>query len=308
MGSTKSTMEVRAGGKPRASWQRDRSRNMAIITTTSMEGRGMGMATTAMAISMVITAGRGLSISPTWRMRLMSKQKNKTLPPLWGRNARTLNAEVSVTEDVDAYSCSPFLWPFDLYLVLTDCIARVQRFLVTRLGEDWIFLVLLGITMALVSWTMDYASAKSLQGMTTASAMLVVRCLHWKHVFLLCSHFMPIFSSFNSLFLHFFLIYPPFSLHLITIHPTLVIYLCMSIPLYTSCVPFFFVICPSSAYKWIHGELKGNIPLQYLAWVSYPLIFILFSSLFCHLVAPQAIGLYHLLLHVNIFMVIRAVA
>lgn len=49
-------------------------------------------------------------------------------------------------------------------LVLTDCIARVQRFLVTRLGEDWIFLVLLGITMALVSWTMDYASAKSLQG------------------------------------------------------------------------------------------------------------------------------------------------
>lgn len=47
---------------------------------------------------------------------------------------------------------------------LSDCIARVQHFLVTRLGEDWIFLVLLGITMALVSWTMDYASAKSLQG------------------------------------------------------------------------------------------------------------------------------------------------
>uniref|UniRef100_A0A8C6NZ43 Chloride channel, voltage-sensitive 1a n=1 Tax=Nothobranchius furzeri TaxID=105023 RepID=A0A8C6NZ43_NOTFU len=93
------------------------------------------------------------------------------------------------------------------YLFLTDCIARVQRFLVTRLGEDWIFLVLLGITMALVSWTMDYASAKSLQ-----------------------------------------------------------------------------------AYKWIHGELRGNIPLQYLAWVSYPLMFIIFSSLICHLVAPQAIG------------------
>uniref|UniRef100_A0A669B3U3 Chloride channel, voltage-sensitive 1a n=1 Tax=Oreochromis niloticus TaxID=8128 RepID=A0A669B3U3_ORENI len=85
--------------------------------------------------------------------------------------------------------------------------SKLQRFLVTRLGEDWIFLVLLGITMALVSWTMDYASAKSLQ-----------------------------------------------------------------------------------AYKWIHGELRGNIPLQYLAWVSYPLMFILFSSLFCHLVSPQAIG------------------
>uniref|UniRef100_A0A7N6B706 Chloride channel protein n=1 Tax=Anabas testudineus TaxID=64144 RepID=A0A7N6B706_ANATE len=90
---------------------------------------------------------------------------------------------------------------------LSDCIARVQRFLVTRLGEDWIFLVLLGITMALVSWTMDYASAKSLQ-----------------------------------------------------------------------------------AYKWIHGELRGNIPLQYLAWVLYPLMFIIFSSIFCHLVSPQAIG------------------
>uniref|UniRef100_A0A8D3BN84 Chloride channel, voltage-sensitive 1a n=1 Tax=Scophthalmus maximus TaxID=52904 RepID=A0A8D3BN84_SCOMX len=89
----------------------------------------------------------------------------------------------------------------------SHCVARVQRFLVTRLGEDWIFLVLLGITMALVSWTMDYASAKSLQ-----------------------------------------------------------------------------------AYKWIHGELRGNVPLQFLAWVSYPLIFILFSCLFCHLVSPQAIG------------------
>ncbi|XP_034456916.1 chloride channel protein 1-like isoform X2 [Hippoglossus hippoglossus] len=50
------------------------------------------------------------------------------------------------------------------YSKCRDCIARVQRFLVTRLGEDWIFLVLLGITMALVSWTMDYASAKSLEG------------------------------------------------------------------------------------------------------------------------------------------------
>ncbi|KAM4631445.1 chloride channel protein 1-like [Polymixia lowei] len=93
------------------------------------------------------------------------------------------------------------------YSKCRDCIARVQRFLVTKLGEDWIFLVLLGITMALVSWTMDYASAKSLQ-----------------------------------------------------------------------------------AYKRIHGELKGNIPLQFLAWVSYPLLLILFSSLFCHMVAPQAIG------------------
>uniref|UniRef100_A0A3P8R0L4 Chloride channel protein n=1 Tax=Astatotilapia calliptera TaxID=8154 RepID=A0A3P8R0L4_ASTCA len=72
---------------------------------------------------------------------------------------------------------------------------------------DWIFLVLLGLTMALVSWSMDYASAKSLQ-----------------------------------------------------------------------------------AYKWVHGELKGNVLLQYLAWVTYPMILVMFASLFCHLVSPQAIG------------------
>lgn len=45
-----------------------------------------------------------------------------------------------------------------------------------------------------------------------------------------------------------------------------------------------------SVYKWIHGELKGNVPLQYLAWVTYPMILVMFASLFCHLVSPQAIG------------------
>ncbi|XP_054477307.1 chloride channel protein 1 [Anoplopoma fimbria] len=93
------------------------------------------------------------------------------------------------------------------YSKCQDCFARVRRYIVTKLGEDWIFLVLLGLTMALVSWSMDYASAKSLQ-----------------------------------------------------------------------------------AYKWMHGELKGNVPLQYLAWVSYPMILVMFASLFCHLVSPQAIG------------------
>ena len=33
-----------------------------------------------------------------------------------------------------------------------------------KLGEDWIFLVLLGLLMALVNWCMDYVSAKTLQG------------------------------------------------------------------------------------------------------------------------------------------------
>ncbi|XP_059423427.1 chloride channel protein 1-like [Carassius carassius] len=93
------------------------------------------------------------------------------------------------------------------YSKCQDCLSRIQRYIVTKLGEDWIFLVLLGLTMALVSWSMDYASAKSLQ-----------------------------------------------------------------------------------AYKWMYGELKGNVALQYLAWVSYPIILVVFASLFCHLVSPQAIG------------------
>ncbi|XP_028325548.1 chloride channel protein 1 isoform X2 [Gouania willdenowi] len=93
------------------------------------------------------------------------------------------------------------------YTKCQDCLARVRRYIVTKMGEDWIFLVLLGLTMALVSWSMDYASARSLQ-----------------------------------------------------------------------------------AYKWIHGELKGNVALQYLAWVTYPMILVMFASLFCHLVSPQAIG------------------
>uniref|UniRef100_A0A3B4ELZ7 Uncharacterized protein n=2 Tax=Pygocentrus nattereri TaxID=42514 RepID=A0A3B4ELZ7_PYGNA len=93
------------------------------------------------------------------------------------------------------------------YSKCKDCVTRVQKFLVTKLGEDWIFLVFLGISMALVSWSMDYASAKSLQ-----------------------------------------------------------------------------------AYKWVYGELSGNVPLQYLVWVSYPMVLIMFASFFCHLIAPQAIG------------------
>uniref|UniRef100_A0A8B9BLY0 Chloride voltage-gated channel 1 n=1 Tax=Anser brachyrhynchus TaxID=132585 RepID=A0A8B9BLY0_9AVES len=84
---------------------------------------------------------------------------------------------------------------------------RIQKYITRKLGEDWIFLVLLGLVMALVSWGMDYASAKSLQ-----------------------------------------------------------------------------------AYKWMYKELHPNIPMQYLAWVTYPLVLILFAAIFCHLVSPQAVG------------------
>ncbi|NXY87079.1 CLCN1 protein, partial [Alcedo cyanopectus] len=93
------------------------------------------------------------------------------------------------------------------YSKCQDCARRVQKYVTRKLGEDWIFLVLLGLVMALVSWGMDYASAKSLQ-----------------------------------------------------------------------------------AYKWMYRELHPNVPLQYLAWVTYPLLLILFAAIFCHLVSPQAVG------------------
>lgn len=48
--------------------------------------------------------------------------------------------------------------------LLPVCSVRCHKFLVSRVGEDWIFLVLLGLLMALVSWAMDYAIAVCLQG------------------------------------------------------------------------------------------------------------------------------------------------
>lgn len=44
------------------------------------------------------------------------------------------------------------------------CTVRCQKFLISRVGEDWIFLILLGLVMALVSWVMDFCIAICLQG------------------------------------------------------------------------------------------------------------------------------------------------
>ncbi|XP_063290905.1 chloride channel protein 1 isoform X1 [Pelobates fuscus] len=95
----------------------------------------------------------------------------------------------------------------ECYSKCQACLQRVKQYFIQKLGEDWIFLVLLGLVMALVSWSMDYASAKSLQ-----------------------------------------------------------------------------------AYRWMFQSVSHNVWLQYLAWVSYPLILILFAAVFCHIVSPQAIG------------------
>ncbi|CAL1547761.1 unnamed protein product [Lymnaea stagnalis] len=41
---------------------------------------------------------------------------------------------------------------------------------------------------------------------------------------------------------------------------------------------------------WLYDELQFSVGLQYLAWVSYSMLFILFAVGFTHLVSPQAIG------------------
>lgn len=66
----------------------------------------------------------------------------------------------------------------------------------------------------------------------------------------------------------------------------IIMHLCV-MPLFC---PLLYLCFCLSAYKWMHGELRGNVPLQYLAWVTYPMILVMFASLFCNLVSPQAIG------------------
>ncbi|XP_072264499.1 chloride channel protein 2 [Pyxicephalus adspersus] len=87
------------------------------------------------------------------------------------------------------------------------CCVHTQRFLLSHIGEDWIFLILLGLLMALVSWVMDFTIAVCLQ-----------------------------------------------------------------------------------AHKWMYGGLENNIFLQYLAWVTYPVVLITFSAGFTQIMAPQAVG------------------
>ncbi|NXU59804.1 CLCN2 protein, partial [Turnix velox] len=43
------------------------------------------------------------------------------------------------------------------------CALQCRRFLISKVGEDWLFLILLGLVMALVSWAMDFAIATCLQ-------------------------------------------------------------------------------------------------------------------------------------------------
>lgn len=49
------------------------------------------------------------------------------------------------------------------------------------------------------------------------------------------------------------------------------------------------VFCPT-AQQWMSRGLNTNILLQYLAWVTYPVVLITFSAGFTQILAPQAVG------------------
>ncbi|XP_077422359.1 chloride channel protein 2-like isoform X1 [Vanacampus margaritifer] len=101
----------------------------------------------------------------------------------------------------------PYVLPPPAQDFISVCTVRCQKFLISRVGEDWIFLILLGLLMALVSWVVDYCIAICLQ-----------------------------------------------------------------------------------AQKWMYGGLDSNVFLQYLAWVTYPVVLITFSAGFTQILAPQAVG------------------
>ncbi|XP_076086729.1 chloride channel protein 2-like isoform X1 [Mytilus galloprovincialis] len=93
-----------------------------------------------------------------------------------------------------------------LYMIL-DNVIRVRDVVFKSIGEDWVFLALLGVLMALLSFAMDY---------------IIEKC--------------------------------------------------------------------QSAKMWLYTELAFSLPLQYFAWISYTILFILFATGFTHLVSPQAVG------------------
>ncbi|MBN3276587.1 CLCN2 protein, partial [Polyodon spathula] len=141
--------------------------------------------------------------------------------------------------------------------IFSVCTVRCQKFLISRVGEDWIFLILLGLLMALVSWAMDYAIAVCLQVLRLPQFSIDAHCsdthtptqpVQKCNMPLELSNFMNILSQRE---------------------------------LHTNSV---------FAQEWMYGGLDSNVFLQYLAWVTFPVVLITFSAGFTQILAPQAVG------------------
>uniref|UniRef100_A0A670YVY1 Chloride voltage-gated channel 2 n=1 Tax=Pseudonaja textilis TaxID=8673 RepID=A0A670YVY1_PSETE len=58
----------------------------------------------------------------------------------------------------------------------------------------------------------------------------------------------------------------------------------------TSKPDFFPPSLSLAAQKWMYGGLDTNVFLQYMAWITYPIVLITFSAGFTQILAPQAVG------------------
>ena len=52
-----------------------------------------------------------------------------------------------------------------IYIDVSVVWRAIKKFVVTQIGEDWLFLLIIGVIMALLSFTLDYLIEKSQQGM-----------------------------------------------------------------------------------------------------------------------------------------------
>ncbi|KAM9734248.1 chloride channel protein 2-like isoform 2-T2 [Menidia menidia] len=145
----------------------------------------------------------------TQELGVYAKEEAARLRESGPRRSRTL--DLLEFEKGRCAKCRRSGYPYVLEAPARDfmsvCTVRCQKFLISRVGEDWIFLILLGLLMALVSWVVDFCIAICLQ-----------------------------------------------------------------------------------AQKWMYGGLDSNVFLQYLAWVTYPVVLITFSAGFTQILAPQAVG------------------
>ncbi|GFR83380.1 chloride channel protein [Elysia marginata] len=116
------------------------------------------------------------------------------------------NGGVQGSEDHVIYKKRRFKKLNSFWTFMRRC-GEVRDAIFLKVGEDWIFLAILGIVMAFLSFTMDY---------------IIEKC--------------------------------------------------------------------QEAKFWLYEELQFSLGLQYVAWVSYSMLFILFAVGFTHLVSPQAIG------------------
>lgn len=191
--------------------------------------------------------------------------------------------------------------------LLPVCSVRCHKFLVSRVGEDWIFLVLLGLLMALVSWAMDYAIAVCLQGEGKGwgRASLSPAChsclgnlatghLLWPVRLTAACTDTPSYLPSTT------------GLSVPALSPLMTPRACPSLCPSSAHLTYHCVqwqagagVCAlrlqqacllPTAQQWMSRGLNTNILLQYLAWVTYPVVLITFSAGFTQILAPQAVG------------------